>query len=71
MQSYISHSRGKVFYHLINYLSSKHCPIGLLRKISEIIENIFSLFYKKITKLGDIETGKKKSPTEKPYFQKQ
>ena len=47
MQSYISHhARGTVFYHLINYLSSKSCPIDLLRKISEIIENmIFSLIF--------------------------
>ena len=47
MQSYISHHpRGTVFYHLINYLSSKSCPIDLLRKISEIIENmIFSLIF--------------------------
>ena len=44
MQSYISHPRGTVFYHLIKFLSSKSCPIHLLRKISEIIENmIFSL----------------------------
>ena len=44
MQSYIFHPRGTVFYHLINYLSSKSCPIDMLRKISEIIENmIFSL----------------------------
>ena len=40
------HLRGTVFYHLINYLSSKSCPIDLLRKISEIIENmIFSLIF--------------------------
>ena len=47
MQSYISHhARGTVFYHLINYLSSKSCPIDLLRKISEIIENmIFSSIF--------------------------
>ena len=46
MQSYISHPRGTVFYHLINFLSSKSCPIHLLRKISEIIENmIFSLIF--------------------------
>ena len=42
MQSYISRPFGTVFYHLINYLSSKSCSIDLLRKISEIIENIFS-----------------------------
>ena len=47
MQSYISHhARGTVFYHLINYLSSKSCPIDLLRKILEIIGNmIFSLIF--------------------------
>ena len=46
MQSYISRPRGTVFYHLINYLSSKSCPIHLLRKISEIIENmIFSFIF--------------------------
>ena len=46
MQSYISHPRGIVFYHLINYLSSKFSPIDLLGKISEIIENmIFSLLF--------------------------
>ena len=46
MQFYISHPCGTVFYHLINYLSSKSCPIDLLRKISEIIENmIFSLIF--------------------------
>ena len=44
MQSYSSHPFGTVFYHLMNVLSSKFCPTGLLRKISEIIENmIFSL----------------------------
>ena len=35
MQSYISHRRGTVFYHLINYLSLKTCPcknIGNYRK---------------------------------------
>ena len=46
MQSYISHARVTVFYHLINFLSSKSCPIYLLRKILEIIENIiFSLIF--------------------------
>ena len=46
MQFYISHPCGTVFDHLINYLSSKSCPIDLLRKISEIIENmIFSLIF--------------------------
>ena len=46
MQSYISHQRETVFYHLINFLSSKSCPIHLLRKISEVIENmIFSLIF--------------------------
>ena len=46
MQFYISHPCGTVFYHLINYLSSKSCPIDLLRKITEIIENmIFSLIF--------------------------
>ena len=46
MQSYISLLRGTVFYHLINYLSSKSCPIDLLQKILEIIENkIFSLIF--------------------------
>ena len=45
MQSYVSHPRGTVFYHLINFLSSKSCPIHLFRKISEIIENIFSLIF--------------------------
>ena len=47
MQSYISHHpRGTVFYHLINYLSSKSSPIDVLRKISEIGENmIFSLIF--------------------------
>ena len=45
MQSYISQSRVTVFYHLINYLS-KSCPIDLLRKISEIIENmVFPLIF--------------------------
>ena len=44
MQSYSSYPRGTVFDHLINVLSSKSSPTGLLRKISEIIENmIFSL----------------------------
>ena len=44
IQSYISHPRGTVFYHLINFLSSKSCPIQSLRKISEIIETmIFTL----------------------------
>ena len=44
MQSYILHPRGTVFYHLINYLSSKFCPIDMLREILEIIENMtFSL----------------------------
>ena len=46
MQSYISHPRGTVFYHLISFSSSKPCPIHLLRKIAEIIENmIFSLIF--------------------------
>ena len=46
MQSYISHQCETVFYHLINFLSSKYCPIHLLRKISEVIENmIFSLIF--------------------------
>ena len=46
MQPYISHPRGTVFYHLINYLSSKTGAIDLLRKRSEIIENmIFSLIF--------------------------
>ena len=46
MQSYSSHPRATVFYHLVNVLSSKSCPIGLLWKISEIIENmIFSLIF--------------------------
>ena len=40
MQSYIFHPRGTVFYHLINCLSSKSCPIDMLRKISEIMENM-------------------------------
>ena len=45
MQSYIFHPRGAVC-HLFNYLSSKSCPIDMLRKISEIIENmIFSLIF--------------------------
>ena len=45
MQSYIFHRRGTVFYHLINYLSLKPCPSDLLRKILEIIENMFSLIF--------------------------
>ena len=45
MQPYSSHPRATVFYHLINVLSSKSCPIGLLWKISEIIENIFSSIF--------------------------
>ena len=40
MQSDISHTGGKVFYNLINFLLSKSFPIDLLRKISEIIENM-------------------------------
>ena len=46
MQSYIFHPRIRVFYHLIHYLSSKSCPIDMLQKLSEIIENIlFSLIF--------------------------
>ena len=46
MQSYISHPCGTVFYHVINFLSLKSCPIHFFRKISEIIENmIFSLIF--------------------------
>ena len=46
MQSHISHPRGTVFYHLINFLLLKSCYIGLLQKLSEIIENmIFSLIF--------------------------
>ena len=46
MQSYISHPLGTVFYHLINFLLSKSYLTDLLRKISEIIENvIFSLIF--------------------------
>ena len=46
MHSYISPPRGTVFYHLINFLLSKSCPIDLLRKIPEIIENmVFSLIF--------------------------
>ena len=37
----MSRPRGTVFCRLINFLSSKSSPIHLLRKISEIIENIF------------------------------
>ena len=37
---------GTVFYHVINFLSLKSCPIHFLRKISEITENmIFSLIF--------------------------
>ena len=36
----ISHPRGTVFYHLMSYLSSKSCPIYILWKTSEIIENM-------------------------------
>ena len=44
MQSCISHPRGTVFYHLINFLSKSYL-IDLLRNISEIVENnIFSDF---------------------------
>ena len=48
MQSYISHRCGRVFYPLIFFLSffTLSCFIDLLRKISEIIENmIFSLIF--------------------------
>ena len=46
MQSYICHPCGTVFYHVINFLSLKSCPIHFFRKISEIIENmIFSLIF--------------------------
>ena len=48
MQSYISHRRGRVFNHLIFFFSflSLSCFIDLLRKISEIIENMtFSLIF--------------------------
>ena len=48
MQSYISHRCGRVFYPLIFFLSffALSCFIDLLRKISEIIENmIFSLIF--------------------------
>ena len=46
MQSCIFHPHGSVFYHLINYLSWKSCPIDMLWKIPEIIENmIFSLIF--------------------------
>ena len=41
MQPYIFHQRGTVFYYLIFFFFSKSCFIDLLRKISEIIENIF------------------------------
>ena len=47
MQSYISHRRGRVFNPLIFFsFLSLSCFIDLLRKISEIIENmIFSLIF--------------------------
>ena len=46
MQSFISHRRETVFYHLFNFFLSKSCPINLLWKISEIIENmIFFLIF--------------------------
>ena len=48
MQSYISHRRGRLFNPLIFVFSflSLSCFIDLLRKISEIIENmIFSLIF--------------------------
>ena len=46
MQSYISHPRGTVFYHSIIFLSSKSCPVHLLREISKIIENMtFSFLF--------------------------
>ena len=44
MQFYISHPRGTVFYNLISFLSSKPCPIHLLRKISEIVRKYDILF---------------------------
>ena len=44
MQSYSSHPCATVFYNLINVLSSKSCPVGLLRKILEIIENMMFSF---------------------------
>ena len=40
----MSRPRGTVFCHLINFLSSKSSPIHLLRKISEIIENMIFFF---------------------------
>ena len=48
MQSYISHRRSRVFNPLIFFFSflSLSCFIDLLRKITEIIENmIFSLIF--------------------------
>ena len=46
MESSISHPRGTIFSHLINFLLSKSCPVDLLRKVSEVIENmIFSLIF--------------------------
>ena len=46
IQPYISHPRGTIFYHLINFFFSKSCPIDLLRKLLKIIETmIFSLFF--------------------------
>ena len=48
MQSYISHRRGRVFNPLIFFFSllTLSCFIDLLRKMSEIIENmIFSSIF--------------------------
>ena len=62
MQSFFFHPRGTVFYHLITFLSSKSCPIHLLRKTSEIIENmIFYLIFvlQKIRYFHEMEKIKK------------
>ena len=58
----MSHLGGTVFYHLINFLLPKSCPIDLLQKMSEIIENmIFTLisFYRKYD--NDISVNCRKS----------
>ena len=46
MQSYISHLRATILYRIIIFSNQISCPIDLLRKILEIIENmIFSLIF--------------------------
>ena len=56
MQSYISHLRGTVFYHLINFLLPKSCPVDLSQKnmIFSLISVLRKIYFRQLRKTKKI-----------------